>query len=254
MSNPEWWPKVEADIDRLMDGFADKLRNKLAVDPGKILERKNPFLFRVRAGDGPDDLARRVIDAYLSSSEETLFGNILEQIALSVCASAKGGSKSSTEGIDLEYSVGAQRTIIQVKSGHHLGNSSQKNKLVDNFNSARKRLQGSGDGRLDVRCIEGICYGRRQVRNHGTHVALIGGDFWLDISGRESTYHRIMHALGSHAGNGLTDAKKVAMDRMLCYLNKNGAMLSDGGPMHRAMPSHRSASRIDWEKLLELLF
>jgi len=254
MSNPEWWPKVDADIDRLMDGFADRLRSKLAADPGVILGRKNPFLFRVRAGNSPDDLARMVIDAYLSSSEETMFGNILEQIALSVCASAKGGSKSSTEGIDLEYSVGAQRTIIQVKSGPHWGNSSQRKKLVDNFNSARKRLQGSGGGRLDVRCIEGICYGRRPIKNHGTHVALTGRDFWLDISGRESTYHRIMHALGRHAGNGLTDVKKVAMDRMLCYLDKNGAMLRDGGPMHRAMPSHRSASRVDWGKLLELLF
>lgn len=41
-----------------------------------------------------------VIDAYLSSSEETIFGNILEDIAIIICSKAKQGYKSGIANID----------------------------------------------------------------------------------------------------------------------------------------------------------
>lgn len=47
-----------------------------------------------------------IVDAFLSSSEETMFGNVLEGIAIDICSHAKGGRKSSTESIDLEYDEG----------------------------------------------------------------------------------------------------------------------------------------------------
>ena len=125
MPNPDWWADVENEIDSLMSGFTQKLRQKLDTDPAKIISRKNPFLFRVRSHDDPNELASMMIDAFLSSSEETMFGNILEDIAICVCSKAKGGRKSSTEGIDIEYDEHGRRTIIQVKSGPHWANSSQ---------------------------------------------------------------------------------------------------------------------------------
>ena len=66
-----------------------------------------------------------VIGAYLSSSEETIFGGVLEKIAILICKHAKGGRKSSAEGIDLEYESNGERTIMQIKSGTNWGNSSQ---------------------------------------------------------------------------------------------------------------------------------
>ena len=139
MTNPQWWPSVELEIDRILEGFTDKLKDKLHVQAIEILGRKNPFLFRVRSGDDAKELSKMVIDAYLSSSEETMFGNILEEIAISVCANAKGGSKSSAEGIDLEYDKGAERTLIQVKSGPNWGNSRQTCRAISaRFGKAAK--------------------------------------------------------------------------------------------------------------------
>jgi len=219
-----------------MEGFTDKLRDKLHVQAIEILGRKNPFLFRVRSGDDAKELSKMVIDAYLSSSEETMFGNILEEIAISVCANAKGGSKSSAEGIDLEYDKGAERTLIQVKSGPNWGNSSQRKKLVDNFNSARRRLGASG---LSVRCIEGICYGSRQEKHYGTHTALTGAAFWEDISDWNGTHLAIGGRLGMHAGNGLNEPKDLARDKMVDFLRQHGAA---------------KENKVNWKGMFDLLF
>ena len=77
MTTPPWWKNVKPEINLLMEGFTDKLRKKLRIPASKIVERKNPFLFRVRSGDDLGELTRMVVDAYLSSSEETMFGHIL---------------------------------------------------------------------------------------------------------------------------------------------------------------------------------
>ena len=231
---PSWWPDVEADIDRLLHGFTDDLRKKLTADPLGILRRKNPFLFRVRAGDDAHELTRMVIDAYLSSSEETKFGNIMEEIAISICGHAKGGAKSAAEAIDLEYDEGNQRTIIQIKSGPNWGNSSQRQKLVDNFRSAQRRLRQTG---VTARCIEGICYGRSGEKDLGTHVQLIGRAFWDDISGRSDTDWLVLQALGKHADNGLNAPREEANERMLEILKRYGAVHN---------------GKIDWNKLLRL--
>lgn len=47
-------------------GFTDRLRLKLNQDPTSILQRKNPFLLRLRVVTGVQELARMVIDAFLS--------------------------------------------------------------------------------------------------------------------------------------------------------------------------------------------
>ena len=219
-----------------MEGFTDKLRGKLRVQALNIIGRKNPFLFRVRSGDDLDELTRMVVDAYLSSSEETMFGIILEDIAISVCSKAKGGGKSSAEGIDLEYDENGERTLIQVKSGPNWGNSSQRTKLVDNFNSARKRL---GPSKMSVRCVEGICYGCRPMKDYGTHIALVGEAFWKDISGWDSAHFAIGNVLGEHAGNGLSETKMAARRNIAEFLEQHGAA---------------QEGKVDWQGMFDLLF
>lgn len=219
-----------------MVDFTDKLRSKLQVEAINIIKRKNPFLFRVRAGDDLRELCRMMIDSYMSSSEETMFGNILESVATAVCENAKGGAKSSAEGIDLEYDEGRKRTLIQVKSGPNWGNSSQRKRLVNNFNSAKKRLSTSG---IQVRCVEGVCYGANKQKNYGTHTALIGKSFWLDISDWDSTHFAVGARLGLHAGNGMNAAKETARQNLAEFLET-----------HRAAEGNKT----NWQGMFDLLF
>ena len=69
---------VEQNIGSFHKGRLDSLR-KLKLN--KILERKNPYLFKARNILLAQDLVRILLDAHLSSQEETIFGNFLEGLA-----------------------------------------------------------------------------------------------------------------------------------------------------------------------------
>ena len=69
-----------------------------------ILRRKNPYLFRAKDMQSASQMVHSLLDAYLSSSEEELFGrNFLESLVIRVSSENDGGRKSSAEGIDLEF-------------------------------------------------------------------------------------------------------------------------------------------------------
>ncbi|MFQ5560028.1 MAG: PmeII family type II restriction endonuclease, partial [Nitrospinota bacterium] len=79
------------------------------------------------------DFIKTILDAHLSSQEETLFGGFLEGLAIYICNQVYQGNKSSAEGIDLEFEKDSSKYIVSIKSGPHWGNSSQIKKMQDNF-------------------------------------------------------------------------------------------------------------------------
>ena len=146
--NPPWWAEAEAEVDARVKTFTSKLKKKLCESPEKIIRRKNPFLFRIRAASNVHTLADMVINAYLSSSEETMFGYVLEDVAIAICKNAKNGRKSGIRNIDQgrsEYdwgnSPGDTRTIIQIKSGGNWSNASSKRAQADAFKKATAVLR-----------------------------------------------------------------------------------------------------------------
>ena len=235
---PHWWKTAEAEADEAIEGFTLKLRSKLAESPEKIIKRKNPFLFRIRVVNDVHELANMVTDAYLSSSEETMFGNVLEDITLAVCKHAKNGRKSGIANIDLEYDQDNIRTIIQVKSGTNWGNSSQHKALRTAFDNAVRVLR-QGRTRMAVRCIEGICYGKSEIKDKGAYQRIVGYRFWEDISDWEGTAKGVMNLLGRHAGNGLYEIREEARDRMVEFLRDSNAVSPDGG--------------VRWDALLDIV-
>jgi len=68
-----------------------------------VLKRKNPYLFKAKAIHSAPDLVKQLLLAHLSSQEETLFCAFLEDLAIHICTHAYNGQKSTTEGIDLEF-------------------------------------------------------------------------------------------------------------------------------------------------------
>ncbi|PKN77155.1 MAG: cytosolic protein, partial [Deltaproteobacteria bacterium HGW-Deltaproteobacteria-10] len=73
------------------------------VDFKKILEHKNPYLFRAKNILTAQDLIKGFLDAYLQSQEETFFGEFIEGLAIFVCDKVFGAKKSILTGIDLEF-------------------------------------------------------------------------------------------------------------------------------------------------------
>lgn len=163
----------------------------------KVLERKNPYLFKAKNIDAYS-LVKTTVSAFLSSSEEGIFGNFLEGLAIFVCGQTLGGRKSTSEGIDLEFDKDGVRYVISVKSGPSWGNSSQIKRMIDNFNKAKRILNTSSSFR-NVVAINGCCYGRDNKPEKGSYTKLCGQRFWEFLSGDEAIYTDIIEPLGHQA-------------------------------------------------------
>lgn len=163
-----------------------------------VLKRKNPYLFKAKNIQTAEALVRVLLDAHLSSQEETMFGDFLEALAIYVNQEAYDGRKSSTEGIDLEFDREGIRWIVSIKSGPNWGNSSQILKMRDNFKKAI-RIARTGKSKLDVRCVNGCCYGRENNPDKGDYQKLCGQAFWEFVSGDTDLYVKIIEPLGYQA-------------------------------------------------------
>ena len=184
-------PGIQKFHKRRLDNLSDlKLK--------KILTRKNPYLFRAKNQNTAQDLVKIVLDAHLSSQEEGIFGEFLEELTVFICGKVYGGKKSSSEGIDLEFSKDNITYIISIKSGPNWGNSRQIARMKDDFKRARHIL-GTNTSALKVVAVNGCCYGKDNKPDKSDYLKLCGQRFWEFISGDENLYIEIIEPLGYKA-------------------------------------------------------
>src|SRR5712672_2937749 len=116
--------------DNIDDFHAKRLANIQGLTLKAVLENKNPYLFKAKNLNRPADLIAAILDARLSSGEETSFGGFLEGLAVYVAQITGGGQKAAgTGGIDLELTRDGIRYLVAVKSGKNWGNDDQHKKL-----------------------------------------------------------------------------------------------------------------------------
>jgi len=186
---------VKRNIGSFHKGRLDSLRT---LKLNKILVRKNPYLFKAKNILLAQDLVRILLDAHLSSQEETIFGNFLEGLAVFVNEKVYKGWKSSTQGIDLEFNKDNIRYIVAIKSGPNWGNSSQIRKMRDDFRKAKQTIRTS-NSKLHVIAVNGCCYGRNTKPDRGDYYKYCGQKFWEFISGNYDLYLKIIKPLGYSA-------------------------------------------------------
>lgn len=186
-------------ISSTITKFHEKLFKKLlALKLDNVLKRKNPYLFKAKSLNTSQDLVRSILDAYLSSQEETLFGEFLEQLAIHVCEYVYAGRKSTSEGIDLEFEKCKIRYIVSIKSGPNWGNSGQISKMKDHFKKA-KRILRTNASKTKVIAVNGCCYGKDKNPDKGDYLKNCGQSFWELISGESEFYTKIIEPLGYKA-------------------------------------------------------
>jgi hypothetical protein len=164
----------------------------------QVLKRKNPYLFKAKNINDAHDLVKLILDAHLSSQEETIFGEFLEKLAIFVCGKVFGGRKSSAEGIDLEFTRENIIYVIAIKSGPNWGNSSQIKRMVDNFKQA-KRILRTSNNKANIQGVNGCCYGKENKPDKGDYLKLCGQEFWEFISGNNRLFVEIIEPLGYRA-------------------------------------------------------
>lgn len=63
-------------IATAMETFYGTLIEKIdGLDIVKIMKRKNPYLYRAKAMENASEIVENVLSAFVTSSEETIFGN-----------------------------------------------------------------------------------------------------------------------------------------------------------------------------------
>lgn len=188
--------KVTEYVENNIGTFHDKrLKSLDDLKLDKILKRKNPYLFKAKNILTAEKLVRTLLDAHLSSQEETIFGDFLEGLAIFINQIVYDGRKSAAEGIDLEFDKEGIKYILSIKSGPNWGNSSQIRRLIDNFKKAKKILRTS-NSKLHIIAVNGCCYGRIKNTDKGEYLKLCGQRFWQFISGNENLYTDIIEPLG----------------------------------------------------------
>lgn len=164
----------------------------------KILRSKNPYLFKAKNVLLAQDFVTILLDAYLSSQEESIFGNFLDGLVVFINKKAYSGWKSSAQGIDLEFDKDDIRFIVTIKSGPNWGNRDQIAKMKDNFRKAKQTLRTS-NSKLNVVAVNGCCYGRNTRPDKGDYYKYCGQVFWEFISGNTDLYLKIIKPLGHSA-------------------------------------------------------
>ena len=181
-------------VSTALTDFYTSLTNTLdSIDVNKILKRKNPYLYRAKGISSAGQIVDGILAAYVSSSEETIFGNtFFEPIAVIV----SGGQKAVTEGVDI--TVDKDNTIysIAVKSGTSVFNADSRKRQEQNFQSAQKRAQQAHKAFLPV---VGYGYGKKKVRaeNEKFYKELAGKDFWEWLTGDSEFYTKIIRMMGT---------------------------------------------------------
>ena len=228
---------VEANIESFHNSRLQTLEKASLKD---LLCRKNPYLYRAKHIVTAPELVSSLLEAKLSSSEEEIFGNFLEEVAIFVAGKTKGAKKSSAKGIDFEYSEGKIRYLVAVKSGLNWGNSGQWSDLGNSFKAATRVLRQSRHV-SHVECILGASYGRaKSTTKKGFIRQVCGQAFWHLISGKKSFYMDIVKPLGYRAKE-LNDSFKSRKSELV---NKfSGEFISEFCDRN---------GKILWEKIVEL--
>lgn len=159
---------------------------------------KNPYLFKAKNIATAGEFISGLLEAFLSSSEEKLFGDFLEGLAVYTAEMTCGGHKSAAPGVDLEFINNGIHYVVSVKSGTNWGNSSQQNKLEQDLTNAVIRIKQSKRG-VNVQPVLGICYGKTKTSYVRGYLKVVGQNFWYLISENKDLYTDIIEPIGYKA-------------------------------------------------------
>lgn len=209
-----------------------------------LLKTKNPYLFRAKNTNVAADFAKQMLDAFLSSSEETIFGGSLERLALFVNKKIYNGYKppeGQYPSIDLIFDKDGFTHVVGIKSGGVWGNADSIRQMISNLKSHHKP---------NIKLISGICYGKSEIREYKvkdenkketdiSYFKYIGKEFWSLISGIDEFYTDIIEPLGK-AIKGRDLDFKAEYDKKLNELT------------HGLLNEYCQNNELDWVKIVQV--
>lgn len=225
----------------------EKLKELIFND---VMRRKNPYMFKAKNIQTAEELIKYILDAFLSSQEETIFGDLMEGLAIFVCGKVFDGQKAKKgkfKSIDLIFNKEEKKYIVSIKSGPNWGNSDQISEMRKNFKTARKILKVEGEMSKIV-AVNGCMYGKDN-RSHKVHkrdrdksyYKLCGQEFWELITGDNQFYKKIVVPIDK-------EAKKRDENFRNAYNAKINELTKEFSKDYLTDEGH-----INWEKLIDFV-
>lgn len=223
-------------IATALEEFYTALINKVdKLNIKSIIKRKNPYLFRAKAMNGAAQIIDAILAAFVSSSEETIFGNVFFE---PIATAAARGQKALAEGVDIMIERENTVYAVAVKSGTSVFNASSKKKQEQNFMAAQKLAQQAKKRFVP---IIGYSYGKKKVTDRGLpkfYAELAGQEFWAELTGDDQFYIKLIRFMDTLPEKYVADfdeSYQRAANRLVKEFT-NEFCLEDG--------------MIDWEKLV----
>ncbi|OGY93069.1 MAG: hypothetical protein A3H70_05525 [Candidatus Komeilibacteria bacterium RIFCSPLOWO2_02_FULL_48_11] len=228
--------------------FYDKRIEKLTKTKlGAIVNRKNPYLFKAKNIQTAGDFAKDILDAFLSSQEETIFGDLLENLAIYVNKNIFNGHKAEEgkfKSVDLIFKRDNKLYIVGIKSGPNWGNSDQVSTMRKNFKKAREILKNESE-RREIIAVNGCMYGRDNapLKKHKkdselNYLKLCGQKFWEFVSGDKELYKKLIKPLDKEVKKRDDTFKEL-------YAKKINEMTKD------IIDLFHTKNSLDWNKIIE---
>ena len=215
-----------------------------------VMKRKNPYLFNAKNIHTAGEMIRYILDAFLSSQEETIFGDLMESLAIFVCSKVFNGYKAEQikfKSIDLIFKRDNKKYIVGIKSGPNWGNSDQINRMKTNFKSARKILKIEGE-ELKIIAINGCIYGKDNKPHkvdkkdkEKSYYKFCGQEFWELITLDKNFYQKIIVPIDK-------EAKKRDDNFRNTYNAKINELTKDFSVTYLTKEGY-----INWEKLIDFV-
>ena len=211
-----------------------------------ISKRKNPYLFKAKNIETAGDLAKSILDAFLSSQEETIFGDLMENLAIHVCHKVFGGKKAEKgkyRSVDLIFDRDKKTYIVGIKSGPNWGNSDQVNIMKRNFKTTKKILRAKLR-KKNIISVNGCMYGKDNNPYKAnkdrdlSYYKICGQAFWDLISGDDQLYKKIIQPLDKEAKKRDEVFKKL-------YVKKINEMTKD------VVDLFYTKETLDWNKIID---
>lgn len=178
-------------IAAALDNFYISLVAKIdSLTIKSVMRKKNPYLFRAKDMQSASQIVDGILSAYVSSSEETIFGNLFFE---PIATAAVQGQKALAQGIDIMVELDDVIYAIAVKSGPNVFNSSSKKKQEQDFSAAGKLAQQAKKRYVP---IIGYSYGKKKSGKTTVpklYTELAGQDFWEELTGDPEFYLKLIH-------------------------------------------------------------
>ena len=228
--------QLETLVSASLDEFYRRRMQKLStLKLDHTLKRKNPYLFRAVGVSDASEIVEQLLNAYMSSSDEGIFGDaFFEPLAKAV----SGGATSPTQGVDVVIETDRAYKAIAVKSGPSVFNAQSRRRQDQDFQALRSRMLKL---QKHFEAIVGYCYGQKLSEPTDTRIfkELAGQAFWAELTGDESFYLKIIDAMSikptEHKAQYIEEWTKAKNRFTLEFAQKYCA--KDGG--------------IDWAKLVK---